>query len=655
VADVTAMLRLLVNPHDDLSLVTVLRSPLVGASDDSLYLLGRAARQARARSLWEAVREGRAGPLDPGDRQKLADLMNRLQELRKRVGRPGLSRLIDDAVSASGYDLYLLASREGSRGFANLRKLMKMAAEFETLEGPDLARFVQLLDSLGGLGDDEGNAPSLAEGEQVVRVMTVHQAKGLEFPVVILGGLGSDPPRDKQDDIVLARDGRAGVLLRTVEKTRYEDHPPHWGPVPEVLAEESLREREEDVRLLYVAMTRAKERLILVGARPPAGRSDARRIGRIVTALGLEALPAAGTVVTLDGLSAAVIGVTPPDSEGEDWDEETGTGGAGPADAAPAIAEPVGVGRREQARLSVQSRQLPEVCVSKTPPASSVPPIAEPASLLRLPAPALTSGQLSFSALASYGRCPRRFYLDRVLGLAFLERVADERDDAGPAGVDGLDDQECRAGRDVGLLVHALLERADLTAGPPTEGKLRQEAGSLLSAFGLHLPDASLRRALCLVRAFWESPLCTAPDLGVALREQPFFFVQGDTTIHGVMDLLLQRANAWLIVDYKSNHLGGADLGEIAESYRLQAAIYSLAALKAGAPAARMEFIFLERPHSPAVFEYSAEERSQLEGSVDTVLAGIKEGRFPPALGNACADCHVGDLCRVMAWPVAMI
>jgi ATP-dependent helicase/nuclease subunit A len=112
VSDVTVLLRLLVNPHDDLALVAVLRSPLVGLSDDGLYLLGREVRRSRARSLWEVARCGEEFGLDDADRQLMRDLVARLAKLRRAVGRTGLARLIDDAVSDCGYDLCLLASAE---------------------------------------------------------------------------------------------------------------------------------------------------------------------------------------------------------------------------------------------------------------------------------------------------------------------------------------------------------------------------------------------------------------------------------------------------------------------------------------------------------------------------------------------------------------
>ena len=170
-------------------------APLAGLSDDGLYLLGRKERR-KGDSLWEAARDavcgGRVEALGSNDRHLLSDFMEQLDELKAGMGRPGLARLIDECVSAFDYDLCLLASPEGKRRFANVRKLMRLADDFERLEGPDLAGFLSLLSSIDELSDREGSAPTLAEGEDVVRMMTVHRAKGLEFLTVILGGLGSD-------------------------------------------------------------------------------------------------------------------------------------------------------------------------------------------------------------------------------------------------------------------------------------------------------------------------------------------------------------------------------------------------------------------------------------------------------------------------------
>jgi len=120
------------------------------------------------------------------------------------------------------------ARRLGGR-FANVRKLMRMADEYEALEGPDLAGFVTAIRSLGDLSDREGSAATLAEGENVVRVMTIHQAKGLEFPLVFLTGMEE-------------------------------------GLFPHRMSAEEPGRLEEERRLCYVGMTRAQRHLYLTHA-----------------------------------------------------------------------------------------------------------------------------------------------------------------------------------------------------------------------------------------------------------------------------------------------------------------------------------------------------------------------------------------------------
>jgi CRISPR/Cas system-associated exonuclease Cas4 (RecB family) len=114
------------------------------------------------------------------------------------------------------------------------------------------------------------------------------------------------------------------------------------------------------------------------------------------------------------------------------------------------------------------------------------------------------------------------------------------------------------------------------------------------------------------------------------------------------MDLLCRGEQGWRIVDYKSNALGGRAPAEVTESYQMQAAVYCLAGLKAGAPAVRMEFLFLEKPREPVIFEYRQADRQHLEGLLDDALAGIKESSFPAHAGAACSDCGVEGFCRAM-------
>ncbi|OFW59664.1 MAG: hypothetical protein A2133_00975 [Actinobacteria bacterium RBG_16_64_13] len=610
VTDVVALLRLLVNPHDDLALVSALRSPLVGISDDGLYLLGQESRRERA-SLWEMVRQARAGSLDEEDRRLLYIFAERLRDLRPRVGRPGLSRLIDTAITACGYDLCLLSSAEGKRRFANVRKLMRLAAEFEALEGPDLAGFVDVLQSMGDLGDREGSAPTLAEGEDVVRVMSVHQAKGLEFPVVVLAGLGSNVLHEAAPEFVVGDGGRMGVFLKGSQRKSYEEHDLCWGPAAEVVDEERVKEDEEDIRLLYVAMTRAQERLILVGAKPRGERLDDCRLGRIAAALGLTALPRTGESVSLEGLEAPVTGVAPASA----GTAETRRG-------APAAEPGIEGGGACPAFLDV---------------------VLEGAG----------PRQVSFSSLAAYQRCPRQFYLERILGpdLATTGPVGDDPDDddGSPAPAEiALDEDERWGGRDVGLLVHALLEKAP-PGGRPAEPLLRSAAVTWLAQAGVSLSVAQLDRALSLALAFWDSPVAGRLSSPSAMREAPFFFAQGEIMVSGIMDLICREEGEWRIVDYKTNALCGRTPAELASGYELQAVVYCLAALRSAAPAVRMDFVFLEEPDNPVTFSYSREDTPRLGEVLESALDGLKDGRYPMRSGDVCGPCPVVGVCAIMA------
>jgi CRISPR/Cas system-associated exonuclease Cas4 (RecB family) len=357
-------------------------------------------------------------------------------------------------------------------------------------------------------------------------------------------------------------------------------------------------------------MTRAKDRLVLVGARPNGNKVDARRIGRIVIGLGLEGFPESGSAVALDGVDAAVIGVPYP---------------SGGSEEASALDERPSPGCQPQAA-------------------------PEPPCFLDLPLPGPASRQISFSALSAFSNCPRRFYLERVLGLGFLpasEAADGERDTPGREET-LLDDAESYTGRDVGVAVHALLERIDLTGGPPAPEGLRELAMSVAADAGLRLSSGGMERAVALTAAFWDSPLAGDPEVGSALREEQFFFLQGEVAVHGVMDLLGRGERGWRIADYKTNSLEDRAPAEVAESYRMQAAVYCLAALKAGAPAVRMEFLFLEKPREPVVFEYLQADRQHLESLLDDALAGMKESTFPARAGPACSDCGVEGFCRAM-------
>ena len=172
--------------------------------------------------------------------------------------------MIERCLEVFDYDLVVLGAPGGRRRFANVRKLQLFASAFEEVEGPDLGRFVAHLAGRTDLGAQEGSAAVLAEHEDVVRIMTVHKAKGLEFPVVVLAGLGKTGHKGSGSPFLVGRDGQVGFCLG--RSLRHDcEQPFGLGPVVALLEEQRREEAEEEKRLVYVAVTRAEERAILTG------------------------------------------------------------------------------------------------------------------------------------------------------------------------------------------------------------------------------------------------------------------------------------------------------------------------------------------------------------------------------------------------------
>ena len=269
VIDMVSYLEAIANPRAEEALFTVLASPLVGVSADALVVLAATARD-RKQHPWSVLRDpdGAFDALDFLDRDLLGRFADWFAIERTVAARAGIERLIDRALDRTGYDVAVLALPGGQRRLANVRKLMRLAREYEAAHGPGLRSFLDLVarrvrgGSAAEAGDArESEAPVEGEALDAVRLMTIHRAKGLEFDVVCVADLGRGP-RWRAELMRVGRDGRFGLRLAEPGTGRRESALDYKALGEERVATESREER----RLFYVAMTRARERLILSGA-----------------------------------------------------------------------------------------------------------------------------------------------------------------------------------------------------------------------------------------------------------------------------------------------------------------------------------------------------------------------------------------------------
>ena len=650
VEDMLILLGVIANPLDDEALLGALASPACAVTPDTLWLLRRVALGRRERGfstrLWPALREVVAGEVPAeGEGQSWAEaigedetgrlraFVERIQALREDAPLLGLEGTIRAVCERLGYDLATLMRPGGEARWANVRKLMRLAREYESNEGADLRGFLEYAGEETARAG-EGEAPTAAEEHDGVRIMTVHGAKGLEFEAVavpelgrrILAGfppairIGTTEPSEEPDEdapsplrvgLRLARLGRPSERLYDLDEL--EDRA-------------KVEEAAEELRLAHVAFTRARCRLILSGTYNP-GRDPASSLlpGSPVTERlihGLHEGPL-GALLALEETCEGEIEVPPPEPRpGLD-------ASFNPVRIAVSITFPAeGAGAALAPSGTVEA-------APQTPTESIAPP------LLDLAVESVSSARLSYSALSAYAACGYRFLVERELGLAAQQPGAGlpaaASLDEGEADPGDVPAREARFG--FGNAIHDLLEwSARNRWRHPDAERIRRH----LRNTGLPGSDEELERAETALAGWLESPLCRElGGSGVGVRpEEPFLLPIEGAVIRGSIDLLARDPDhPPLVVDYKTDRLD-RDPAELIDRYSVQRDIYALAA--SGGGPVRTAYVFLERPLEPVEMEYRKTDLDRARDRVTDLLEGIAAGRFEVTRRPhraLCADC----------------
>jgi ATP-dependent helicase/nuclease subunit A len=635
VADVSALLATIANPLDDQALFGALASPACGAAPDTLWLLRAAA--GKRRHVWPAVERAagvgdselgepeRLEAIPEAERELLRIFATRIAALRERASRLPLPALIEAAVTETGYDLAVLSRPTGEARFANIRKLARLAAEFESREGRDLRGFLDFL-AARAEGEAEAQAATAAESHDGVRIMTVHNAKGLEFEVVAVPDLArSLLAGGRAPLLALGREEepRVGLQLRRLGAAAINLY--DYGALCEEARE---RDSEEGLRLFHVAATRARQRLILSGV----VKSEPGRETRPSTPVIERLVDALGAPRDAD----ATVLVAPP----------------APRPGLEAAFEPSQLAVRANLpspERAAELRALRRREASERELGEGPPPLVERDPLI------VPSRPLSYTAISAYEECAYRFYMERVLGLARTEHRPEAEGE--PSA------REERTAR--GAAVHALLEWSQGHGwAEPSEVLVLRHALSVGLGAGGPPPDTS-RRWLdveCLeegspppqlaaellepVRRWLDSPLRERIEVeAVRVRaEVPLLLGVGDTVLRGSIDLLVEREGAPpLVVDYKTDRLGGAEPAERVGRYGVQRSIYALAVAEAlDVPEVEVAYVFLERPDKPVVTTVGPAEMVAARRGLEEVIAQIGRGEFPVAVPEE----RSWDLCR---------
>lgn len=258
VLDLLSLLQLADNPLQDMPCIAVLRSPLVSCSLDELAGI----RLAGHGHFWFAL--NRAAESGSGvkeeTRLKIRKFLERFARWRKLARQASLSECLEEILTDTHYDDWLLSRPRGEERRANVRRFLHLAEQFDTFQRQGLFRFLRFVNAQREIEAEPEVAP-LAE-EDAVRLMSIHQSKGLEFPVVALADLGKTfNEQDLRGEIIL--DEQFGLCPKVKPPSSGGRYPSlaYW------LARKHQRRelRGEEMRLLYVALTRARDSLVLSG------------------------------------------------------------------------------------------------------------------------------------------------------------------------------------------------------------------------------------------------------------------------------------------------------------------------------------------------------------------------------------------------------
>jgi ATP-dependent helicase/nuclease subunit A len=426
ITDLIQLLRFLDNQTDELALAAVLRSPLCGISDDALLALRCAPmtdgtternpskQHRRVRRLLTALKHHeRIRFLSDEEHAALDRARELLDQLLRRRNRYSIADLLRFAVRSAEYTTIIAAKFDGAQRLANVEKLSRLAERFERSGAHlirDFVRFVQEFEAMGGR-EGEGQ---IDESANAVRLMTIHQAKGLEFPVVIIPDLHRRP---NSRDSWYVLDRHRGL---TVKIPDMRDGMVAGRTFNDLRKRALWREEFESMRLLYVAATRAQDRLILSGAGTQKELlRDDTWLGRICQALELgeharDSLLRFGDEVEVQ--LKVTAGATQP-SLGSRPVGQRAEKGADEADLSQPFAKIFPLLRAIEPGPEADSRSRSEVRDQRS----------------EVRGPATTSiHRFSVTQLTNHRRCPRQYYFDRVLHAPTGEEMAAWNDAEAP-------------------------------------------------------------------------------------------------------------------------------------------------------------------------------------------------------------------------------
>ena len=267
---ILAFLSVLDNPSQDIPLITIMHSPMFNISNDAFAKVRIYGKQSKEQSkdypLYYAIKDYLDDDINKSDEDydKLLEALNAIEGLRNEINDIPIHKVIEKIYSKTKYLDFISAQLNGEYKRANLLALIDKAIDYEKTRFKGLYNYVKYIESIKEFDLEDEEVSLLGENDNVVRIMTMHKSKGLEYPVVFVSEMGakfnSDSPL--MGFLTHNRYGIGIELRREIDGNRIKKDTLYKRYIKSKLEEET---KAEEARLLYVALTRAREKLIVTG------------------------------------------------------------------------------------------------------------------------------------------------------------------------------------------------------------------------------------------------------------------------------------------------------------------------------------------------------------------------------------------------------
>lgn len=633
IKDFSNILDFLVCPQNSIALAGVLRSPLTGISDDALFTLSR----FEGNTLWDKIqriqKNSETKQLEISDEKGLYRGKELIKSWLRMRDRMNLSELIRTIIDESGYAITL--SKDDPSAWANVEKLIAMARKFERTPWRGIKEFAALLNEQIVLEEKEGGSKNVTGG--AIQLLTIHQSKGLEFPLVIIPDLSNDffsgiYPSYYLGKLPLPASSPENLPENGVHKMELGIKIPD--PDENFSAKDTFfrsllfnefkkKNLAELKRLLYVAATRAQNHLIFAGQinlskdkNPKKTLDDCRNV--------IEWLQLILNIESPSQKSAQI-----PSSEGT-------------------VFVPIAFSQETEPK-----KTHPQPEISRQP----ITVLYETQKVLQNLAEVKRTGpiRLSPTALSCYASCPRCYFLRYILGATTSSSPFSDIED-NTSGITPERNKKSPLKAILrGLVAHSLFEDGIFD----NQGIIRHRILSLMRLSGQFVGEENpVVKTLCQevsvnLQNYRDSD--TFHDASKNFyNEVPFEVEIGKIKLFGIIDKIY-RSNmdgALKILDFKTNAV--SDLHQASREvqrhrYDLQVYCYCMAAEKAMGEKIRKAHLFFS--HIPSknreiVISFDDNARNKLLSYLDSLTNDIEKASFPPFLSSACDSCSYKLFCE---------